>query len=98
MAEQLAWPDQVEHTAVVADLDSAGAHHPDVLYGPRSLLEDLRAGAVELDLGGVGHPRHVGRVQRVEGRMGSEEVGDVVHAPGRDISALTPAGARKILA
>ena len=97
MPEQLARPDQVEHAAVVDDLDGAGPDHPDVLHRPGALLEDRRARGVELDLGRLGHPRDVSGLQRVERRVGREEVGDVLQR-SRYISFLTLSGGAKILA
>ena len=97
MPEQLSGPDQVEHAAVVDDLDRAAAHHPDVLHRPHALMEDLGAGRMELDLGRLCHPRDVSGLQRVERRVGREEVGDVLQR-SRYISFLTLSGGAKILA
>ena len=78
MAEHLAGAKQIEHTAVVDDLDGAGAHNPHVLDRTRTLLEDLRGRRMELDLRRLGHTFDVGEVERVERRMEREELSDVL--------------------
>ena len=68
-----------------------------MLDRPGPLMEDLRARGVELDLGRIGHALDVGGVERVERRVGREEVGDVLQR-SRYISFLTLSGGAKILA
>ena len=70
------------------------AHDPHVLDRARALLEDLRARRVELDLRRVRHALEVGGLERVEGRMRREEVGDVLQRR-RDISLLDSARRRE---
>ena len=43
------------------------------------MVEDHLARGVEVDLGAFGHPRERLLVEAVEGRMGAEELGYVVH-------------------
>jgi hypothetical protein len=90
VAEQLARAEQVEHAAVVDDLDRARAHHPQVLDGIGALQEDDRTRGMELDLRRRLHPPEVRGVDRVERRPGAQEVRDLVQVrwPG-DISVLT---------
>ena len=76
MAEHLAHPDEVEHPAVVHDLDRAGSYHPEhARLG--ALGEDLRPGEMELDLGRGGGPLDLRPAEGVEGRVGEEELDDL---------------------
>ena len=92
--EQLAGAEQVQHAAVVDDLDRSAAHYPQVLDRPGALVEDLGPGRVELHFGRLGHALHVRGIERVEGRVRSEEFGHVLHANLRYINSLTPARGR----
>ena len=93
MPEQLAGAEQVQHAAVVHDLDRSAAHHPQVLDRAGALVEDLGPGGVELHLGRLRHALHVRRFERVERRVRSEEFGHVLHAKLRYINFLTATAA-----
>ncbi len=82
VAEQLAFPEQVEHAAVEHDLDRARAHHPQVLDRLGALREDRRAGAMELGLGGRDDALELGAVERVKRRVLLEEAGDLGRRDG----------------
>ena len=77
--EQLARAEQVEDPPVVDDLDRAAADHPEVLDRPGALREDRLPARDDLGLGHRGDASQVVGLHRVEGRVGSEEAGDVRH-------------------
>ena len=82
VAEELARSEQVDHAVLVQELDRPGAHDADVLDRRRPLCEDEPPLGMELDLRRVGDARDLVGGQRVEGRVGPEELGDLVHPGG----------------
>ena len=79
MAEELALPEDVEHSIVLPQLDRAAPDHPHVLHRPLPPLEDRLAGGKEL------HLRRAGKVlQRLLGEIrewsvAAQEFDYVVH-------------------
>ena len=82
MPEQLARAEQVQHPPVMDDLDRPGADHPQVFHRPGTLREDRLSGGIGLDLSHRRDARNVVRPYRIEGRVGAEEVREVLHRAG----------------
>lgn len=76
MAKRFARAQQVEHTTLGDDLDRALADDSQVLQRPVALGEDGRPAAQRLELDRLRDPGQRRLGQRVERRMGTQEVAD----------------------
>ena len=82
-AEQLAGTEEVEHAAVVDELDAPRADDPHARLRRRALGEDRLAVGERADLRRAGEPRELVRREGVERRVRPQELGDLVHRPSR---------------
>ena len=78
VAEHLALGNQIQQAAVDHELDRPTPHDVGELRD-RGTVHDHGARRVELDLGAVGHLGERLLVETVEGRLGAEKLGYVVH-------------------
>ena len=79
MAEQLALAEQVQHAAVVHELDRAAADHVHLVLRALALLEDRGPGGEELHLRVRGEAVQLGTVELAERVVLLQELGDVSH-------------------
>ena len=82
MPERLALAEQVQHPAAVSQLDGPGPEDPHRVGWPLALAKDRRPGLEVLDLNPLGQVLELGRIEREEGIVLAQELGDVVHARG----------------
>ncbi len=79
MAEGVAGAEQVDRPAAIGDLHGSGPHHVQVIKRLRAGGHDHRARGEVLHLDLAGQPGQVIPAERVEGRLGAEEVGELLH-------------------